>query len=88
MSGKRDKIKYGKGNKNQISSPVESPIFVVGGSPCGQVDSLLVSKLLRPTQKVINMDTNFLLDLIKLMKEREGEIYVPYERRLSLQSPG
>jgi hypothetical protein len=62
--------------------------YVVGESPCRQVDSLLVSKLLRPRQKVLNMDTNFLLDLIKLMKEREGEIYVPYERRLSLQSPG
>jgi hypothetical protein len=34
------------------------------------------------------MDIDFLLDLIKLMKEREGERYVPYERRLSLQSPG
>ena len=51
---------------------------VVGESPCGQVDSLLVSKLLRPRQKVINMDTDFLLDLIKLIKEREGERYVAY----------
>jgi hypothetical protein len=46
---------------------------VEGESPYGQVDSLLVSRLLRPRQKVINMDTDFLLDLIKLMNEREGE---------------
>jgi hypothetical protein len=69
---------------NQSSSPMESPIFVVGESPCGQVDSLLVSKLIRPRQKVLNMETDFLLDLIEIMNEREGEIYVPYERRLSL----
>jgi hypothetical protein len=58
---------------------VESPISVEGESPSGQVDSLLVSKLIRPRQDVFNMDTDFLLDLIKLMKEREGERYVPYE---------
>ena len=34
------------------------------------------------------MDTDFLLDLINIMNEREREIYVPYERRLSLQSLG
>jgi hypothetical protein len=34
------------------------------------------------------MDTEFLLYLIKIMKEREGERYVPCERRLSLQSRG
>jgi hypothetical protein len=34
------------------------------------------------------MDTDFLLDSIKLMKESGREIYVPYERRFSLQSPG
>jgi hypothetical protein len=51
MSGKRAKTRSGKGNKNQSSSPVESPISVVGESPCGQVDSLLVSRLLRPRQK-------------------------------------
>jgi hypothetical protein len=51
---------------------------VEGESPYGQVDSLLVSRLLRPRQKVLNMDTDFLLDPIKLMNEREGERYVPY----------
>jgi hypothetical protein len=34
------------------------------------------------------MDTEFLLNLIKLMNERERERYVPYEQRLSLQSLG
>jgi hypothetical protein len=34
------------------------------------------------------MDTEFLLDLIKLMKKREGGRCVPYERRLSLQGLG
>jgi hypothetical protein len=34
------------------------------------------------------MDTDFLLDLIKLMNKREGGKHVPYERRLSLQGPG
>jgi hypothetical protein len=62
--------------------------FFVGESPCGQVDSLLVFRLLMPRQKVLNIDTDFLLDLIKLMNEREGEIYIPYERHLSLQSLG
>jgi hypothetical protein len=57
---------------------MESPIFVEGESPYGQVDSLLVSRLLRPIQIVLNMDTDFLLDPIKLINEREGEIYVPY----------
>jgi hypothetical protein len=66
----------------------EEGLSVEGESPCGQVDFLLASKLLRPRQKVLNMDTDFLLDLIKIMKEREGERYVPYERRLSLQSLG
>jgi hypothetical protein len=37
--------------KIEVSSLVESPISVVGESPCGQVDSLLVSRLLRPRQK-------------------------------------
>jgi hypothetical protein len=45
-----------------------------------------VVRLLR--QKVLNMDTDFLLDLIKLMNKREGGRHVPYERRLSLQGPG
>jgi hypothetical protein len=52
MSGKRDKTRSRKGNKNQSSSPMETPIFVVGESPCGQVDSLLVSRLLRARQKI------------------------------------
>jgi hypothetical protein len=34
------------------------------------------------------MDTNFLLDLIKMMNKREGGNHVPYECRLSLQGPG
>jgi hypothetical protein len=34
------------------------------------------------------MDTDFLLDLIKMMNKREGGKHVPYERRLSLQGPG
>jgi hypothetical protein len=67
---------------------VDSPISIEGESPCGQVDSLLASRLLRPRQKVLNMEIDFLLDLIKLMNEREGERYVPYKQRLSLQSPG
>jgi hypothetical protein len=50
-SGQRAKTRSRKGNKNQSFSPVESPISVVGESPCGQVDSLLVSRLLRPRQK-------------------------------------
>jgi hypothetical protein len=57
---------------------VESPISVEGESPCRQVDSLLASRLLRPRQKRLNMDTEFLLDIIKLMNEKEGERYVPY----------
>jgi hypothetical protein len=60
-------------------SPVESPIFVEDKSPCKQADSLEVPKLLRPRQKVFNMDTDFLLDLTKLMNEREKGRYVPYE---------
>ena len=78
MSAKRAMTISRKGNTNKISSPVESPISVVGESPCGQVDSLLVSRLLRPRQKVLNMDTDFLLDPIKIMNEREGGRYVPY----------
>jgi hypothetical protein len=88
MSGQRAKTRSRKGNKNQSSSPMESPIFVEEKSPCGQVDSLEVPRLLIPRQKVLNMDTDFLLDLIELMNEREREIYVPHERRFSLQSPG
>jgi hypothetical protein len=57
-------------------------------SLCRQVDSLKVPRLLRPRQKVLNMDIDFLLHLMKLMNERERERYVPYERHLSLQSPG
>jgi hypothetical protein len=83
--GKGPKQDLGK-ETNQSSSPMESPISVVGESPCRQVDSLLVSRLLRPRQKVLNMDIDFIFDLIKLMNEREGERYVPYERRFSLQS--
>jgi hypothetical protein len=45
------------------------PPIVEGESPCGQVDSLLVSILLRPRQKVINMDTDFLLDTIKIISD-------------------
>jgi hypothetical protein len=67
---------------------MESPIYVVGKSPCGQVDFLLRARLLTLRQKVLNMDTDFLLDLIKLMNKREGGKHVPYERRLSLQGPG
>ena len=79
MSVKRAKTISGKGNTNHISSPVESPISIVGISPCGQVDFLLRARPLTLRQKVLNMDTEFLLDLIKLMKEREGERYVPCE---------
>jgi hypothetical protein len=49
--GKGPKQDLGKETKIRVSSPVESPISVVGESPCGQVDSLLVSRLLRPRQK-------------------------------------
>ena len=52
------------------------------------MDSLKVPRLLRPRQKVLNMDTDLLLDLIKIMNERERERYVPYEQCLSLQIPG
>jgi hypothetical protein len=69
-------------------SPVESPIFVEEKSSCEQMDSLEVPKVLRPRQKVFNMDIDFLLYLTKLMNERERGRYVPYERSLSLQSPG
>jgi hypothetical protein len=51
MSGQREKTRSGNGNKNQSSSPVESPILVTGESSYGQVDSLLVSRILRPRQK-------------------------------------
>ena len=34
------------------------------------------------------MDTDFLLDLIKMMNKREGGKNVPYECRSSLQGPG
>jgi hypothetical protein len=67
---------------------VSMVLLVVGKSPCGQVDFLLRARPLTLRQKVLNMDTDFLLDLIKLMNEREGGRYVPYERRLSLQGPG
>jgi hypothetical protein len=46
MSGQRARTRSGKGNTNQISFPVESPISVVGKSPCGQVDLLLRARLL------------------------------------------
>jgi hypothetical protein len=87
MSGKRAKTISRKGNTNQISSPVESPIFVVGKSPCGQVDLLLRARPLTLRQKVLNMDIDFLSDLIKLMNKREGGRCVPYERHFSLQGP-
>jgi hypothetical protein len=53
-------------------SPVESPVSVVGKSPCGQVDCL---KELDPTlrQKVLNVDTDFLSNPYKLAHEKEGE---------------
>ena len=34
------------------------------------------------------MDTDFLLDLNKMMNKREGGKHVPYEHRLSLQGLG
>jgi hypothetical protein len=34
------------------------------------------------------MDTDFLLDIIKMMNKREGGNHVPYERHLSLQGLG
>jgi hypothetical protein len=76
-------------------NPDEKPIstclvrvkFVVGKSLCGQVYLLLRARPLTLRQKVLNMDTEFLVDLIKLMNKREGGRYVPYERRLSLQGP-
>jgi hypothetical protein len=88
MSGKRAKTRSGKGNTNQISSPVESPISVVRKSPYGQVDFLLRSRLLTLRHKVLNMDIDLLLDLIKMMNKKEGGNHVPYERHLSLQGPG
>jgi hypothetical protein len=63
-------------------------IDVVRKSPCGQVDLLLRARPLTLRQKVLNMNTDFLLDLINLMNEREGGRCVPYERCLSLQGPG
>jgi hypothetical protein len=48
MSGQSSKTISGKGNKNQSSSPVESPISIISESSCRQADSLLVSRLLRP----------------------------------------
>jgi hypothetical protein len=39
-------------------------------------------------QKVLNMDTDFLLDIIKLTNKREGGKHVPYGHRLSLQALG
>ena len=65
-------------------SLVESPISVVGKYPRGQVDFLLRARPLTLRQKVLNMDTDFLLDLIKMMNKREGGNHVPYERHLSL----
>jgi hypothetical protein len=62
--------------------------IVVGKSPYGKVDLLLRARSLTLRQKMLNMDTDFLLDLIKLMNKREGERCVPYERRFSLQGPG
>jgi hypothetical protein len=46
--------------------------FVVGKSPCGQVDCL---KELGPTlrQKVLNVDTDFLSNPYKLAHEKEGQ---------------
>ena len=61
---------------------------VVGKYPCGQVDFLLRARPLTLRQKVLNMDTDFLLDQIKPMNKIEGGRCVPYERRLSLQGPG
>jgi hypothetical protein len=47
-------------------------LLVVGKSPRGQVDCL---KEIDPTlrQKVLNVDTDFLSNLYKLMHEKEGE---------------
>jgi hypothetical protein len=45
-------------------------VFVVGKSPCRQVDLLLRARPLTLRQKVLNMDTDFLLDLIKPMNKR------------------
>ena len=79
-----NKIKMSKDNQDlgrkkfKLPSLVEFPISVTGESSCGQADSLLVSRLLRPRQKVLNMDTDILLDIIKLIYEGEEEIYVPY----------
>jgi hypothetical protein len=69
MSGKRAKTRFWKGNTNHMSSPVESPISIVGKSLCGLVDFLLRARPLTLRQKVLNMDTDFLLDLIKLMNK-------------------
>jgi hypothetical protein len=88
MSGKRAKTISRKGNKNHISSLTELPISVVGKSPCEQVVFLLRARPLTLRQKVINMDIEFLLDIIKLINKREGGRHVPYEHHLSLQGPG
>jgi hypothetical protein len=37
----KDKTTPRKGIKNQTSSPVESPISIIGEFPCGQVDFFL-----------------------------------------------
>jgi hypothetical protein len=63
-------------------------LLVVRKSPYGQVDFLLRDRLLTLRKKVFNMDTDFPLDLIKLMNKREGGNHVPYELCLSLQGPG
>jgi hypothetical protein len=44
-----------------------------GESSCGQADSLLVSRPLKPRQKVLLWTLTFLLDLTKLMYEEEEE---------------
>jgi hypothetical protein len=48
---KGPKTRSSKGNKNQSSSPVESLISVTGEPSCGQADSLLVSRPLKPRHK-------------------------------------
>jgi hypothetical protein len=45
-----------QGNKNIFLSPVDSPIYFVEKLPCGQVNSLLDPRPLRPRQKGDNFD--------------------------------
>jgi hypothetical protein len=62
--------------------------MVTKKSPCGQVDSLLGSRLLRPRQKSVIVDTDIPFHEAKLFKEEEGRRVNTFYRHLSLLDPG